>query len=128
VVADGIRELSKISDDSAKSIQTAINEIHGLINESTESFNVTEKNIESGTSNIAELLTFVNDIADSIKELMNVIHTIESAATTSTELLRDQNKSVAEVSNVGNELSEIAKNLTHEFDVVFKAIQHMDMG
>jgi methyl-accepting chemotaxis protein len=128
VVADGIRELSKISDDSAKSIQRAINEIHGLINETTDSFNDTEKNVESGTNTISELLTFVNDIANSIKELMYVIHTIESTAATSSELIGEQTESVTEVSDVGNELSGIAKKLTREFDTVFKAIQHTDMG
>jgi methyl-accepting chemotaxis protein len=128
VVADGIRELSKTSEDSAKSIQSAINEIHSLINESTASFNNTERNIEAGTTNMSGLLRFVNDIANSIKELMYVIHAIESTAATSSELVGEQNKLVTDVSNTGNELSEIAKKLTGEFDTVFRAIQHTDMG
>jgi len=128
VVADGIRELSKNSHDSAQSIQNAVKEINELVNETTVSFNETENNIEAGTNTISELLKFVNDIAVSIKELMYVIHTIEGAAVTSSELIGEQNKSVTEVSNVGNELSEIAKTLTSEFDTVFNAIQHIDMG
>jgi hypothetical protein len=59
---------------------------------------------------------------------MYVIHTIESAAATSSELIGEQAESVTEVSNVGGELSEIAKKLKREFETVFKAIQHTDMG
>jgi methyl-accepting chemotaxis protein len=128
VVADGIRELSQVSHDSAQSIQGTIKEIHGLITETTASFNDTEKNITAGTNTISELLTFVNDIAKSIQDLMYVIHTIENTAATSSELIGEQNESVTVVSNVGNELSDIAKKLTRECDTVFKAIQHTDMG
>jgi len=128
VVADGIRELSKTSQDSAQQIKSAVMEINSMIDETTASLNDTEKNIESGTNTISDLLNFVNDISNSIKELMNVIHTIESAATTSSEHIEKQNESVKEISNVGNELSKIAKELAHEFEKVFKAIQHTDMG
>jgi PAS domain S-box-containing protein len=128
VVADGIRELSKTSQDSAQQIQSAVMEINNMINETTSSFNDTEKNIESGTNTISDLLNFVNDISNSINELMNVIHTIESAAASSSEHIMEQNESVTEISNVGNELSKIAKELTHEFEKVFKAIKHKNMG
>jgi PAS domain S-box-containing protein len=128
VVADGIRELSKTSQDSAQQIQGAVMEINSMIDETTGSLNDTEKNIESGTNTISDLLNFVNDISSSIKDLMNVIRTVESAATTSSKHVEEQNESVTEISNVGNELYKIAKELTHEFDKVFKAIQHTDMG
>ena len=85
-------------------------------------------NIESGTRTTSELLTFVNDIASSMQELMALIRTIEDAATVSSHHIGEQNKSVTEVSNVGKELADIAKELTLEFDTVFKAIQHADMG
>ncbi|MDR2924646.1 MAG: methyl-accepting chemotaxis protein [Azoarcus sp.] len=128
VVADGVKELSKNSQESALSIKETIQEIKELIKEATTSMNVTEKDIESGTNTISELLVFVGEIAGSIKELMSMIQTIESTAGTTSEVIEEQNSSVTEVSNVGHELSEIAKKLTHEFDVVFKAIQHVDMG
>jgi methyl-accepting chemotaxis protein len=99
-----------------------------LIQETTASFAVTGKDIESGTNTISELLTFVNDIAGAIEDLMRIINSIEHTATTTARLTGEQNESVTVVSNVGHELSEIAKKLTLEFDRVFKAIQHTDMG
>jgi methyl-accepting chemotaxis protein len=128
VVADGIRELSKISHDSAMSIKNAVQEINSLITETTASFSVTGKNIESGTNTISELLTFVDDIANSMKDLLHIINSIENTTAVTSQLLGEQNESVAVVSNVGHDLSEIAKKLTLEFDRVFKAIQHQDMG
>jgi chromosome segregation ATPase len=128
VVADGIRELSKTSHDSAQSIQNTINEINGLINETTKSFSDTEMNIDAGTKTISGLMSFVHDIANSINELMIVLHTIENAAHTSSDLIKEQHGSVTEVSNVGNELSKIAKELKQEFDTVVNAIRHTDMG
>jgi hypothetical protein len=128
VVADGIRELSKISHDSAMSINSAVQEINSLITETTNSFGVTEKDIVAGTDTISELLTFVNDIAVAVRDLMQVIHSIENTSTITSQLIGEQNESVDAVSNVGQEFSEIAKKLTVEFDRVFNAIQHKDMG
>jgi methyl-accepting chemotaxis protein len=128
VVADGIRELSKISQDSAVSIKNAVNEINGLIKETTSSFDATEKDIESGTNTITELLTFVNDIANSINQLMTFINMVEKTASTTSELVGEQKKSVKEVHSIGQELSEIAKELTVKFDRILNAIKHTDMG
>jgi uncharacterized protein YoxC len=128
VVADGIRELSKISQDSAMSIKNAVQEIDVLIQETTASFGITGKDIESGTNTISDLLTFVDDIGGAIKDLMQVIKSIENTASTTSQLIGEQNEYVALVSDVGHEFSEIAKKLTLEFDRVFQAIQHQDMG
>jgi PAS domain S-box-containing protein len=128
VVADGIRELSTISQNSALSIKNAVQEINVLITDTISSFNATEKDIESGTNTISELLTFVNDIANAVNQLMSFIDKIEQIATTTSQLVGEQNESVTEVSNIGHQLSEIAKKLTLDFDKVFKAIQHTDMG
>jgi methyl-accepting chemotaxis protein len=128
VVADGIRELSKNSNESAQSINNTVKEINELIKETTASFNVTEKDVESGTSTISDLLNFLNNIADSIKELMYTIDIIETATVNTSRLIGEQNESVEDVSSISNELSEIAKKLTREFEVVFNAIQHTDMG
>jgi PAS domain S-box-containing protein len=69
VVADGVRELSKVSNESVLSIQKNINEIHELIDETQNCFNVTEKHIELGTNTVSELVAKINEIANSIKEL-----------------------------------------------------------
>jgi len=128
VVADGIRELSKNSNESAQSIDNTVKEINELIKEATASFKVTEKDVESGSNTISDLLTFVNGIANSIKELMLTISDIETAAAVTSQLIGEQNESVVDVSSISHQLSDIAKKLTHEFDAVFKAIQHKDMG
>ncbi|MCL2294943.1 MAG: methyl-accepting chemotaxis protein [Spirochaetes bacterium] len=128
VVAAGIRELSKNSNESAGSINNTVKEINELIKEVTTSFNVTEKNIESGTNTISELLVFVNDISASVKDLMTMISGIERAINSTSEHISEQNTLFTEVRRIGKELSSIAKMLTQEFDVVFKAIQRTDMG
>jgi methyl-accepting chemotaxis protein len=128
VVADGIRELSTISQQSAQSIKNAVQEITSLIQETTSSFGATEKDIESGTNTISELLTFVDDIATAINQLMSFINTIEKTATTTSQLVVEQNESVTEVSSIGQELSEIARKLTLEFEKINNAIKHTDMG
>jgi PAS domain S-box-containing protein len=128
VVADGIRELSAISQNSALSIKNAVEEINALIGETISSFNATEKDIVSGTNTISELLTFVNDIANAVDQLMSFINKIERIATTTSQLVGEQNESVTEVSSIGQQLSEIAKELTLDFEKVFQALQHKDMG
>jgi methyl-accepting chemotaxis protein len=128
VVADGIRELSKNSNESAQSINNTVKDINELIKETTTSFNVTEKDVESGSNTISDLLVFLNGIADSIKELMNTIGTIDTATAVTSRLIGEQNESVADVSSISNELSDIAKKLTLEFEIVFNAIQHTDIG
>ena len=127
VVADGIRDLSKNSHESANSIDNTVKEIIGLIKEVTSSFSVTEKNLESGTSTISELVVFVNDISDSVKQLMTMISAIERATNSISGHIVEQNSLFAEVSSIAKELSSIAKTLSQEFDVVFKAIQRTDM-
>jgi PAS domain S-box-containing protein len=128
VVADGIRELSKNSNESAQSINNTVKDINELIKETTTSFNVTEKDVESGTNTISDLLIFLNSIADSINEVMKTIGVIETATAVTTGLIGEQNESVADVSSISNELSDIARKLTLEFEKVFNAIQHTDMG
>ena len=123
VVADGIRELSKNSNESANSINNTVKEINGLIKEVTASFNTTEQNIEFGTNTISELLVYVNEISDSVKDLMTMISGIERVTNSTSEHISEQNALFTEVRRIGAELSNIAKMLTQEFDVVFKAIQ-----
>jgi PAS domain S-box-containing protein len=128
VVADGIRELSRNSSESATSIKQTIQEIMVLVTEATKSLNVTEHNIEAGTNNISELLMFVKEIDEASKMLMGTIGSIEDAVNTAGQLGAEQTTSVTAVSKDSKELSEIAKKLTVEFDRVFNAIQHTNMG
>jgi PAS domain S-box-containing protein len=128
VVADGIRELSKNSSESAHSIQETIREIVALIQETIVSIEITGKNISSGTSHITELLTFVTEINESSKVLLSIMNVIENAAAATSKFGDEQSITVIEVDKIGNELSEIAEKLRQEFEIVFKAMQRADMG
>ncbi|MDR0290717.1 MAG: methyl-accepting chemotaxis protein [Treponema sp.] len=127
VVADGIRELSKNSSESAQSIRATIQDITVLIKETTGSLDATGKNITAGTDNIAELLQHVSDIDSETKILLTSLKTIEDAAATTSELGEKQSTSVSQAIKISQNLAEIAKNLTAEFEKVFGAIQHTDM-
>jgi methyl-accepting chemotaxis protein len=127
VVADGIRELSRNSSDSAASIKRTIQEIIHLVDDTTASINITKNDIVDGTANISELLTFVSEIDSATKELTEILNTIERAADATSHLSEEQNMSVKEINTVGNELSSVAENLSHEFEKVFSAIRHADM-
>jgi hypothetical protein len=59
---------------------------------------------------------------------MSFINIIEKTASTTSQLVGEQKESINEVHNIGQELSEIAKELTFEFDRIIKAIKHTDMG
>jgi methyl-accepting chemotaxis protein len=128
VVADGIRELSKTSSESAQSIRVTIQEVAGLVKDTTASLNITEKDITEGTNNINELLSLIKDIDNSTKKLLDVMKTTESASAITSELIEQKNKSLLEMNQVSNDMQEISKQLALEFDRVFKAIQHQDMG
>ena len=128
VVADGIRELSKNSSESAQSIKKTIQEIISLVQETNVSLNKTEKNIQTGTSHISELLGLVTDIDSSTKTLLGILDTIESAASSTSRLGNEQISLVTEMTNVGKDLSSISETLSKEFERVFAAIQHQDMG
>jgi PAS domain S-box-containing protein len=128
VVADGIRELSKNSNESAQSIKGAIQEITGLIKEATTSLNVTEKDIETGTNTISDLLTFVNDIDEAIKMLLEIIDVIERASVATVQLDEEQEVSMTDLTNVGRNLINIAEKLTNEFNKLFAVFKHDDMG
>jgi len=127
VVADGIRDLSKNSNESAQSINSTIQEIIGLVKESTNSLNITGNDITTGTNNISELLTFVTDIDDSSKVLLNILDLMEKAAAVTSRLGEEQNETVIELEKVIKNLIEIELQLREEF-MAFKQIQNMDMG
>ena len=128
VVADGIRELSKNSTESAESINSTVKDINDLIKDVTNSFTVTGKDIDSGMNTISELLGFVNEISDSVKELMNVINLTEQATESTSNNIGEQSETFVVVSKIGTELSVIAKKLTSEFNTLLEAIKHTDMG
>jgi methyl-accepting chemotaxis protein len=116
VVADGIRELSKNSGESAQSINRTIQEIIELIKEITDSLGITEKDIEAGTNSIAGLLAHVKDIDNATKVLLNALGAIEKAAETTSQLGEEQNLLIVEADKVGHNMAAIAKHLTLEFE------------
>jgi len=124
VVADGIRELSKNSTESAQSIQGIIHEMNGSVGAASSSLNVTENDIELGTQKIAELLTFFSEIDVAVKLLLDTMGRIEKAAFASSEVVSEQNASVEEISAVGHDLSGITQKLTGE---VYQMIGHTKM-
>jgi methyl-accepting chemotaxis protein len=128
VVADGIRELSKSSSESAQSIQETIREIVTLIQETIVSIEITGKNISSGTNHITGLITFVTEINESSKVLLSIMDVIENLATATSKFGDEQSVTVDEVDKIGKELSEIAEKLRQEFEIVFKAMHRTDMG
>jgi methyl-accepting chemotaxis protein len=128
VVADGIRELSKNSKDSALSIKETIDAVNDLIYSVDKSLTKTQNDAHSGTTAMKDLVGFVNEISTAIKELMYMFKEIESAASLTSDAVSEQHNSVKEVSNMSDSLNGIAKKLTREFDSVIKAIQHTDMG
>jgi hypothetical protein len=59
---------------------------------------------------------------------MTYINIIEKTVITTSQLVGEQKILINEVHNTGQELSEIAKKLTLEFDRIINAIKHTDMG
>jgi methyl-accepting chemotaxis protein len=128
VVADGIRELSKNSSESATQINKTIQEITGLVKETTGSLGVTDKDIAKGTTGIGELLNRVREIDHETKVLLDTLNVVQDMAVSSGQLSVEQNASIAMASKVSSALTAISEKLDHEFEMVYKAIQHQDMG
>ena len=128
VVADGIRELSKNSSESAQSIENTIQDIISLVQETMASFNTTENDLEVGTKNISDLLVFVSEINSAVKELLGNMDLIENAATITSKLGNEQSIMISEIHTYGLDLSKIAEKLTNEFERVSNAVQRKDMG
>jgi methyl-accepting chemotaxis protein len=128
VVADGIKQLAESSSDSAESIKNTIQEIITLVQETTDSLNVTEKDIKAGTESISELLTFVNHIDKATITLVDTMTTVKDMAESTAQLGVEQSNSMAEISDAGKNLKKIAKELSLEFDALIKAAMHQDMG
>jgi PAS domain S-box-containing protein len=128
VVAEGIKELSKNSNDSAESIRATIQEIIKLIQETIVSLTTTEKDVQAGTNSISELLKFIDEIDKASRTLIGTMSDVEKAATATSQLSKEQNVSVEESNEISKNLSKISEDLLHEFDRVSKAIQHQNMG
>ena len=128
VVADGIRELSKSSSESAQSIENTIQDIIALVQETISSFSTTEEDLEVGTKNISELLVFVGEINKSVKELLGNMDVIENVASLTSKLGNEQSTMISEIHTYGLDLSKIAETLTSEFERVSNAVQRKDMG
>jgi PAS domain S-box-containing protein len=128
VVADGIRELSKNSSESAQEINKTITEIINLVKDTTKSLDITEKDLVDGTKGISDLLSRVREIDDETKVLLDTLIKLENAAISSGNITSEQGSSIQHASQVSVNLAFISQKLETEFDLVFKAIQHKDMG
>jgi hypothetical protein len=53
---------------------------------------------------------------------------VDKTASVTSQLVGEQKESVEEVHSIGQELHEIAKELTIEFENIINAIKHTDMG
>jgi PAS domain S-box-containing protein len=118
LVADGIIDLSENSGESVKQISGTIQEIIGLVKE----------NANSGSIDITKLLGYANEIVHQTKALQETLTIIENLAKNAGQLDGEQDSSIAKASKVSQNLASIAEDLTREFDRVFTAIQHTDMG
>jgi PAS domain S-box-containing protein len=118
IVSDGIMELSDNSGASAQQINSSIQEIIGLI----------KGTADSGSINITKLLGHAHEIDHEIKTLNETLTIIKNLATNTGQLVGEQDSSIAKANRVSQNLAAIAENLTKEFNKVFQAIQHTDMG
>ncbi|MDR0516012.1 MAG: methyl-accepting chemotaxis protein [Fibromonadaceae bacterium] len=128
VVADGIKQLAESSNDSAESIKNTIEEIIELVQETTTSLNITEKDLKTGTENISELLSFVDDIDKSVITLVDMMDTIKDSTQSTAQIGVEESKSMAEINHGGENLARIAKELKMEFEKLVRAATHQDMG
>lgn len=128
VVAEGIKELSQNSSEAALVITQNIQETIDLVKETRNALNSIEKEVQTGTKNISELLAFIENIDISMKELSSTISNIEGDAELTHKLGGEQNGVALEIGSTSRKMDEIAKNLSQEFDRVVKAIKHLDMG
>ncbi|MDR0300902.1 MAG: methyl-accepting chemotaxis protein [Treponema sp.] len=128
VVADGIRELSKNSSESAQEINKTIMEINSLVRDTTGSLNTTEKDLGEGTKGIADLVGRVKEIDEDTKVLLNTLIKIENAEISSGNITSEQGTLILHANQVSGTLASISQKLAYEFERVFKAIQHQDMG
>ncbi|MDR0306903.1 MAG: methyl-accepting chemotaxis protein [Chitinispirillales bacterium] len=128
VVADAIRGLSKQSKESAQRIESTIETVIGLVQETSESLGITEKDIEIGSKNIAELLDFVGEIDDATNKLNNNIRLTEDAAVATSNLSDEQAAVMTEIDKTSGDMADIAHSLAAEFEKVMKAVQRQDMG
>jgi methyl-accepting chemotaxis protein len=128
VVANGIKQLAESSGTSAESIKNTIQEMVELVQETTDSLNITENDIETGTNNISELLKFMNNIDNAAGRLIGVVNDMKKTVGDTTQLSKEQNVVVVEANRVCKELSTISEKFTLEFNKVFKAIQRQNMG
>ncbi|MDR2732433.1 MAG: methyl-accepting chemotaxis protein [Fibromonadaceae bacterium] len=128
VVAEGIKGLAENSSKSAESIKETIQEIIELIQQTTDSLNITEKDIKAGTKNISELLGVVNDIDNAATTLISMISDMGNVSGAVSHLSEEQKESATGTNRISRDLHDISKNLTKEFDLLFKAIQRQNMG
>lgn len=116
VVADEIRKLAESSSLSAQEIKGTVDEITGLVAQATQYLLDTAKELEEGQKRIAELTHLIEEIARGSDESLNLMQSINEAASYTSRISEEQNQSMSEVARVGQELALIAQKLQEELE------------
>jgi PAS domain S-box-containing protein len=127
VIADGVRELSENSQKSADDIEATIKGVNDLIQSVVKSLQKSEEDFETGEKATEELVTFVEEIALALKELMYMFNEIDSAAQLTSTVVEEQHNSVKEVNVMISDLESIAIELKDNFGHIINEIKHTNM-
>jgi len=114
VVAEEIRKLAVSSNQFANEIKGTIDEIMNMVLSTTQNIKNTQNKIEKNSDEIRGFFETFETIKNYSEDLVNLIETIQKNANETSELSSQQKQSMDEVSNVGQEVSEIAVGLQSE--------------
>jgi len=114
VVADEIRKLAVSSNQFASEIKGTIDEIMKTVLSTTEYIKNTQDKIEKNADEIRGFFETFEVIKKYSEDLVSLIETIQKNANETSDLSTQQKQSMDEVSNVGQEVSEIALGLQNE--------------
>lgn len=116
VVADEIRKLAEETDDSSREIVTSVGQIMSLITSVTESTEMVAKNVNQGQGRVDKLIELIQSINASTEELAEKISLISKNAQKSVNATSSQENSLAQVTQVSENIAETAQTLLMEFN------------
>ncbi|MGL4983059.1 MAG: methyl-accepting chemotaxis protein [Treponemataceae bacterium] len=111
VVAKEIKKLAQDSDNSAQEIKGTILEILKLVKITTDFLGVTEQDLFSGSQNISNLSTMIQELSLSAGEFVELISSIESSSLKTSQISENQKDSVSEVNVICSDLAAMANKL-----------------
>ncbi len=116
VVADEIRKLAEETDDSSREIVTSVGQIMSLITSVTESTEMVASNVNQGQGRVDKLIELIQSINVSTEELAGKISLISKNAQKSVDATSTQENSLAQVTQVSENIAETAQTLLMEFN------------